>query len=403
MCGIAGIHILNPERAPSYLKMEKAIDRMLAAIDHRGGDATGFIAIGQDGDKEWQKASCKANEFYMERRSIPYRTRSVLMHTRMATQGSAAFPENNHPVNRGSVYVVHNGHVFNDAEVFKKTNRNRYGQVDSEAIAAVVAKFGIMRTHKAMEEIRGSAAIGVVDETRPGIMALARGSSSPLMFYHNDNIALFASTASAIQAGWNTLYGTPPNYSNIEDIDEGVALYLDDKVTREKFHTDSYYTYVYAGKKDDEKNKSDHHKNTWDEQAWGHASDYGLGCWDEDEFYGPAYSSTKGSRAIILCQHGIREHDCDVCNPDDYDGSYLPLKRDEAFLDREMDSYLSAKKCDLCANYFPEDELKEVKDMSDTWEFCEDCLVEMWDVVEDIDSSRKKSIHSTSMDEHVTI
>src|SRR6187551_715229 len=157
MCGIAGIHVFDSETLPKWTKIENAIDSLFSAIDHRGGDATGIVAINDNGDMVWQKASCNAFEFYKERKSVPAGVRSILLHTRMATQGSAAFPENNHPVRRGGVYVVHNGHIWNDDEVFRKTNRERYGQVDSEAIAAVIAQYGILQTHKAMEEVAGAA------------------------------------------------------------------------------------------------------------------------------------------------------------------------------------------------------------------------------------------------------
>ncbi len=222
--------------------MENAIDQLFAKIDHRGGDATGFVAI-SDERVEWQKASCDAFTFYKDRRSIPWNTRSVLLHTRMATQGHQAFPENIHPGRRGSVYVVHNGHIWNDREVFKKTGKERYGQVDSEAIAAIISKYGIDRTHEAMEEVFGAAAIGVVDENRPGFMALARGSSSPLCFYRNEDVAVFASTKDAVKSAWQMLYGTPPKDKKIQELDEGTALYLTDTVETRKFIPDDYSYY----------------------------------------------------------------------------------------------------------------------------------------------------------------
>jgi len=356
--------------------MENAIDSLLSSINHRGGDATGFVAIGEN-TIEWQKASCDAFDFYKERRNIPHNTRSVLLHTRMATQGSAAFPENNHPVRRGSVYVVHNGHVWNDDKIFKKTNRTRYGQVDSEAIAALIAKHGIMRTHKAMEEVSGAAAIGVVDETRPGVMVLARGSSSPLMFYRNEDLAVFASTKDAVKRGWSILFGTPPSDKNIEDIDEGVALYLDNNVVhREKFETDDYFISRYTYKP---------HK----QQSWSN---------------GTYYSSIAGSSSLArgkeleaksICQHGCVDLDCEICNPDDPAGSYLPLIKRE-----DEKEWLNANQCDLCNSWFADDELKSVTDWdSKSWKFCEDCCDEMSDVLIDCDLTAPQRIHRAPLNE----
>ena len=349
--------------------MEYALDALLFALDYRGGDATGYVAV-SDEEVEWQKASCKADEFYKERRALPYAPRSILVHTRMATQGSAAFPENNHPVRRGSVYVVHNGHVFNDREVFKKTNRQRYGSVDSEAIAAIIAKYGIMRTHEAMEEISGAAAIGVVDETRPGLMVLARGHSSPLMFHRNENVAVFASTKNAVQRAWKMLYGTAPKDKNIQDIDEGVALYLNGDVETKKFLPDGYsYGYIYNGRKYNsgysatyEKSWSDNKSKAWEEED------------DEDEngSWVPLTDEEKKEllrgheNGVILCQHGIVEDDCDICNPIE---TFLPIET-------------KGTTCDMC-NELVEGKINLVEDGDETWFFCDVCVDDISDALED--------------------
>ena len=372
--------------------MENAIDQLLAAIDHRGGDATGFVAVGED-EISWQKASCNAFEFYKERRNIPWNTRSVLLHTRMATQGSAAFPENNHPVRRGSVYIVHNGHIYNDREVFKTMNRERYGQVDSEAIAALIAKHGIMKTHKAMEEITGAAAIGVVDETRPGLMALARGSSSPLMFYRNEDMAVFASTKDAIKRAWTVLYGTAPKDKNIEDIGEGITLYLDKTVSREKFKPDDYgyFTNAYSSKSYVYKGGS---KRYADDKIF----------WREgDDILDGSHVTISSYNGAKICRHSTLEKNCEVCNPDDKDGSFLPVKRNST-----KNDWINAKQCELCDKWFAEDELTEVKDIFDTsegvrterWLMCDDCTDELSEVISDCEVKYPETtIHRASLDE----
>lgn len=406
MCGIAGIHILNPENAPKYSKIENAIDNMLFAIDHRGGDATGFVAISDDGQVAWQKASCDANDFYKERRNIPWGTRSVLLHTRMATQGHQAFPENNHPVKRGGIYVVHNGHIWNDNEVFRKTSRTRYGQVDSEAIAAAIAKYGITKTHEAMEIVAGAAAIGVVDETKPGYMVLARGSSSPLMFYRNENVAVFASTAEAVKRAWKVLYGTAPKDNKIMDVDEGTAIYLDDsEVYTERFIPDDYYyktksswsnsTY-YGGHYGGYYTVNNKYGNSWD------------GWEDEKEDKDISHDDLK---ITYLCEHGCSGHDCEICNPDDEHGSFLPVKVAEhskpKILDGSGKGWLEAAKCELCDLWFAEDELTPVRDWEDEWQFCADCLEEMAEVLGEVKrlnpEDRPVRIHGQRIDEDAPI
>lgn len=373
MCGIAGIHVFKDENMPKYSKMERAVDVMLAAIDHRGGDATGIVAIA-DGDITHQRASCNAAEFYKERRAIPFYSADILLHTRMATQGSAAFPENNHPVKRGSVYVVHNGHIWNDTEIFRRTNRERFGQVDSEAIAALIAKYGIMNTHKAMEEITGAAAIGVVDDTRPGLMALARGASSPLMFYRNENIAVFGSTKEAVKRGWDILYGSPPKDKKIWEVPEGTAIYLDADMQTKRFEVDDLYGYYRtqnAHRRIHTTYVSTPNSNSYDSQAWG-----------DDELY--------ETNVLILCAHGIDKLDCEICNPDDTEGSFLPAVRtpietESGFVMRsgESGAWIEAVRCELCDLFFPVEELVEIEDWDDKWQFCSKCLEELSEVVSD--------------------
>lgn len=319
----------------------------------------------------WQKASCNADKFVKDRRYLPFHPRSILVHTRMATQGSPAFPENNHPVRRGSVYIVHNGHVMNDWEIFKKVNRERFGQVDSEAIAAVIAKYGIMQTHKAMEEITGAAAIGVVDETRPGLMALARGSSSPLMFYRNENIAVFGSTVESVRQAWATIYGSAPKEKHIESIPEGTALYLDDTVTRKNFIPDDYF--YYGGHMYKQTNYS---RNDW--KKWQDVEDE----LDDKDINMDITSSTfimteTGELEEFFCRHGCRKTDCVICMPyDDIVNGQATLLDDEV--------------CEVCG------EIKKIHEVdvgeATPWLICDDCTREL--SLELSESEMTRSIHS---------
>ncbi len=93
---------------------------------------------------EWHKASTDAKGFRPFRRRLPADADVVIAHTRWATQGSPAFPENNHPVKRGPMFVTHNGVIYNDRSVFSLTKRTPYGQVDSEAIAALLSAYGTL-------------------------------------------------------------------------------------------------------------------------------------------------------------------------------------------------------------------------------------------------------------------
>jgi predicted glutamine amidotransferase len=222
MCGIAGVYLLD---ADLKVSLDSMLDTLLDGIEHRGGDATGYVALGTEGVLEWQKAACGAKDFGKYRRPVPKGTTTILAHTRWATQGLPAFAENNHPLKRGSFYAIHNGHVSNDHKLFELAGRDRYGQVDSEAIPARLASLGKLDALSiVMEEIQGGAAVAAVDENHPQSLALARGNSSPLFVLRTKKIVLFGSTPKVVEDAYTQHVGALPKKAKIENVAEGTML-----------------------------------------------------------------------------------------------------------------------------------------------------------------------------------
>jgi glucosamine 6-phosphate synthetase-like amidotransferase/phosphosugar isomerase protein len=232
VCGIAGIHRLTDRPMP---KLDEFASELLAGIQHRGSDATGFVGMNDDGAVQLQKASCSAYYFNQHRAPLARDTRTVLLHTRFATQGKPAFPENNHPVEAGGIYCVHNGHVNNDSEVFEKPGVGvRRGQVDSEAIPALVAAKGWESLPESLEVLQGAVAVAMLNEQRPGELVLARGYSSPLVVLQTRHLIVWASTVQAIEDAWARVLGTPPNPTRRKYLVEGSALVVNRGNVEEK-------------------------------------------------------------------------------------------------------------------------------------------------------------------------
>jgi predicted glutamine amidotransferase len=247
MCGIAGAYLRDPKLD---VDLDSMLNTMLEEIEHRGGDATGFLALDSNGVAEWHRAACDVPDFVKYRRPVPKGTRTILAHTRYATQGLPAFVENNHPIRRGSFYVIHNGHVGNDQELFKLSGRRPFGQVDSEAIPARLASLGkLTDANIVMEEIVGSAAIAAVDEKNPGELLLAKASSSPLHVLVTNRIVVWGSTAATVAKAYKKHVGRLPKKRQIESLPEGVMIHFDaeGKQTRTKFevYVPTYKTYTY--------------------------------------------------------------------------------------------------------------------------------------------------------------
>jgi len=218
MCGIAGIYRLTNKPFPL---LDDFAAELLNGIDSRGGDACGYVAINDIGDVQLQKASCRAFYFNKHRAKISDDSRTVLMHTRWATQGKPAFPENNHPVETAGIFAVHNGHIWNDDSVFTATGKTRRGEVDSEAIPALVAASGWEKAPGCFSELDGAMAVAMLNVRRPKELILARGNDSPLVYVQTRDLLVFASTSFAIKDAWQAVLGTPPADNKFRYLTEG--------------------------------------------------------------------------------------------------------------------------------------------------------------------------------------
>jgi hypothetical protein len=133
--------------------------------------------------------------------------------------------ENNHPIQRGSFYVIHNGHVWNDSKLFKGTGKRRVGAVDSEVFAAMLARRGnLNHLPEIMAEIEGAAAVGAVDSRNPNELSLARGYDSPLYVLETRKMVVFGSTRHTVLATYRRHVGSMDG-ERVKEIDEGVALH----------------------------------------------------------------------------------------------------------------------------------------------------------------------------------
>lgn len=221
MCGIAGIAVRGSLTAN---QLETLTDTLLNGIDWRGGHATGFYAWGHR-VTDWQKASCDAPTFRRHRRLLPLGANRVLLHTRWATHGLPAFPENNHPLKRGPFLLVHNGIVSNTETLYREADRTPFGEVDSESIAALFAHAGTIRDAiPRLETIHGSAAIGVTDE-RDGTTFVARISENPVHILETRRVILFASCASAIVAAHKAAIGRI-GVSRVRELTDGEGVII---------------------------------------------------------------------------------------------------------------------------------------------------------------------------------
>ena len=195
MCGIIG-YIGNRNAAPILMSG-------LRRLEYRGYDSAG-IALVSGGAVRVHKAAGKLAQLEAV---LPKRLGGKLGigHTRWATHG-APTDANAHPhvSADGSIAVVHNGIVENDASLrahLLAEGIQPVSETDTEIIAHLIARTG----HKPLEErvrdalalVRGTYGLAVVDASRPGCIVVAR-KGSPVIIGIGDREMFVASDVAAL-------------------------------------------------------------------------------------------------------------------------------------------------------------------------------------------------------------
>lgn len=123
MCGIFGVI------AKGVIK-KKELKLLVKHSQQRGKDSSGLIFLK---DNQFQICRADYNIDKLLSKIKPYKSPIVLGHSRLITNGLG----DNQPVVRGDVFVLHNGIIVNDEEIWKEISIEQKHQIDSEVIAAI--------------------------------------------------------------------------------------------------------------------------------------------------------------------------------------------------------------------------------------------------------------------------
>ena len=197
MCGIVGCIGDN--------RIQTVILDGLERLEYRGYDSAGLFIADVDGTTQLvKKVGRIANLRDAVDEEIP--AFAGIGHTRWATHGPAT--ENNahpHRSQNGRFTLVHNGVIENFSEL-KETylsNVNFQSQTDTEVAVNLVEYFaekeglsGKEAFRRALKEIRGSFAFGLLDEQAPGVLYAAK-HKSPLLVGVGNGFNVICSDAMA--------------------------------------------------------------------------------------------------------------------------------------------------------------------------------------------------------------
>lgn len=123
MCGIFG-------RISSVRLCQNDIDTIVKHSEQRGMDSSGLVYFA-DGKFSVERADYKIEKLVKEIK--PYSSEFLFGHSRLITNGL----EDNQPVIKENIVLVHNGIVVNEDAVWNQLKTKRSQKIDSEVIAAI--------------------------------------------------------------------------------------------------------------------------------------------------------------------------------------------------------------------------------------------------------------------------
>ena len=198
MCGIVG-YVGSGREAQQVL-----IDG-LRRLEYRGYDSAG-VAIFENDHIAIRRAVGKLSNLEAVLRDRPLPGRVGVGHTRWATHGKPS-ERNAHPHKAGSVVVVHNGIMENYRELRAELEASGHeiaSDTDTELIAHLIddrLRAGgdlVTAVREACARVAGSYAFGVLSETDPDHIVVAKHGGSPIVLGLGDKESFLASDIPAI-------------------------------------------------------------------------------------------------------------------------------------------------------------------------------------------------------------
>jgi glutamine---fructose-6-phosphate transaminase (isomerizing) len=196
MCGIVG--------AIASRNVVPILTQGLKRLEYRGYDSAGIAVV--DGAIRRVRRVGRVSEMENAARAEDLKGIVGIAHTRWATHGGVTEP-NAHPhVSHGEIAVVHNGIIENHEEQRARLKALGYtfdSQTDTEVVAHLIHHYYRERpdvfeaTRRAVAELHGAYAIGVVALAEPGRMAGAR-MGCPMVVGLGDGENFLASDFSAL-------------------------------------------------------------------------------------------------------------------------------------------------------------------------------------------------------------
>lgn len=190
MCGIFGISLTKESAVKQHYR--EIASTLFLLSESRGKEASGF-AIHTGKELRYLKSPFPASDLV---NSAVFKNEvdrlinsgnsffTTIGHSRLVTNGYEQYNENNQPVIKNNLAVIHNGIIVNDAELWKKySDEEKLSGLDSEVIPTLIRRFlnqgDTLQTalSNLYKEIYGMTSIAVLPfESKNLILATNNGS-----------------------------------------------------------------------------------------------------------------------------------------------------------------------------------------------------------------------------------
>lgn len=242
MCALFGW--LDYKGIVPYKILKKLTQALANAAEERGTDASGISYV-RDGKITIYKRPKPAHKL---RFNVPVGTKSVMGHTRMATQGDKSQNFNNHPFSGAagdtSFAFAHNGVLWNDKELrHDKKLPDTHIRTDSYIAVQLLEsqdKLDFDSLRYMAETVEGNFTFTVLDEANS--LYIIKGSN-PMCLLHFESLGLYiyASTESIMKNALRKV-GLYKFASEKIEVVEGDILRIDrnGKITRSQFEPKLY-------------------------------------------------------------------------------------------------------------------------------------------------------------------
>jgi len=206
MCGIFGII-----GAGGNNKIPKLFRNLFLLSESRGKEAAGF-AIKTSSEIRVYKTPFPASDLVKSdifRTEIEQFSKNIFAgigHSRLVTNGYEQYDENNQPVVKNGMVVIHNGIIVNENKLWQKySSQNKISELDSELIPTIIKKkivdgddFGSALS-RLFQEISGATNIAVLSENNQNLILATNNGSIYYINSTKNKIFIFASERYILQ------------------------------------------------------------------------------------------------------------------------------------------------------------------------------------------------------------